>query len=92
MGESDPQALARELLEELGLRVRVEEQLFRTETVDLAIRFYRCERLGGELTLSVHDAVKSLGRDELQGFDWALGDVDFVRALSQCSSQSWPFA
>lgn len=79
-GESDEDALERELLEELGWRTRVREQLGSTVSVRPGVELscYRVERTGEEQAVLVdHDEVRWVGPDELGSLD--LLDAD--RAL-----------
>ncbi len=85
-GESDEQALRRELHEEL----RVEAVIGRRIGDDLLIgatavlRVYLCRLVSGEPALVDHDAHRWLSADELGEVDWIAVDlpvVDELRAL-----------
>jgi 8-oxo-dGTP diphosphatase len=76
-GESPEEALQRELLEELGIRVRVgpiyEVLFYRYPEHDVLLLFYRCERLGGEF--------RSLGcRQARMALPAELPDLNFLPA------------
>ncbi|MEM6794470.1 MAG: NUDIX domain-containing protein [Acidobacteriota bacterium] len=84
-GESPRGALRRELREELGLEVRVEEFLGRG-LIDapraVALDVYCCRWTAGELTLSDHDAVRWIAaRQARGGMRWAPADVPVLPAL-----------
>ena len=72
-GESEEQALERELLEELGVRARALRQLPGRWTVraGLELRFWAAELLSGDpRPLEDHSEVRWIGPDELAGLDW----------------------
>jgi 8-oxo-dGTP diphosphatase len=77
-GEDAPDALRREILEELGLEIRVGEFLLAVphESPEQAIVLlaYRASRLGGALRLTDHDAVRWTAPGELTGLDLAEPD------------------
>lgn len=87
-GESDPQALKRELIEELAVEVEVGEHLFCGRPADppgMEVHFYRCRVVdGSELHVGVadkpdHDDMTSATfRTLRERFDLAPGDVEFV--------------
>lgn len=90
-GESPQQALAREIREELGLAIRVGEELgtyvTALEPYTIRLQCFWCELLGGELILNDHDEVRWCSADELQELDWALPDVPAVRAIQTLKVQ-----
>ena len=85
-GESQKQALARELKEELAVNVNVEDFLC---TVDydypafhLTMHCYFCAIADGKShELLDHEAAKWLSPAELQSVDWLPADVEVVKAL-----------
>lgn len=85
-GESDPQALTRELREELDLRVRVGARIARV-TLDrgaddpLDLRAYRCEILGGEpLPIEVQD-IAWLPLDDVEALSMPPAEAPILVAL-----------
>ncbi|MFC9331378.1 NUDIX domain-containing protein [Kitasatospora sp. NPDC057015] len=72
-GESEEQALERELLEELGVTARASEPLPGRWTVraGLELRFWAAELVSGEpQPLEDHSELRWLGPAELAGVDW----------------------
>ncbi|MGW1172335.1 NUDIX domain-containing protein [Kitasatospora sp. NPDC002543] len=80
-GETEAQALERELLEELGVRARALTRLPGAWAVrpGLELRFWAAELLAGEpRALEDHDALRWLGPDELDAVDWIDHDRDVL--------------
>lgn len=87
-GESPPEALRREVFEELDLEIEVREPLGRGTVVQkgrrIVLDVYRGEILKGTLRLREHRAFRWLTTETLDGLDWAEADVPVlprVRAL-----------
>ncbi len=81
-GETDQQALARELMEELGVQARVgaflaEHPVHQAHRV-IHLYAYQCELLAGEPTALEHAELRWLGPDELHSVPWAAGDQTFL--------------
>ena len=81
-GEDDIQALQRELMEELGLRVQVGAHLGSSHIsppgMVLEMRVYRCEIMEGEPEAHEHADLKWIRSDEVQGLRWAPADVPLL--------------
>jgi 8-oxo-dGTP diphosphatase len=82
-GETEEQALVRELREELGVDVRVESWLEGEQPVGpYLLRVAVVSLLAGEPTPHEHDRVRWLGAHELDDVDWLEGDRPFLSGLS----------
>ena len=83
-GESDADALARELYEELGVEVtvgpRIGADVALNETTTL--RAYRVTQTGGTLHPNDHRALRWVGADELDGLPWVPADRAWVGELT----------
>jgi len=84
-GETDAAALVREMQEELGVMVAVEELL---GTVDhdypeyhMNMRLYLCRLAAGEPQLRVHSEGRWLGRADLYSVPWFAADMDLIRRI-----------
>lgn len=80
-GETEAQALERELLEELGVQARALTRLPGAWAVrpGLELHFWTAELLAGEpRALQEHDALRWLGPAELDAVDWIDHDRDVL--------------
>lgn len=84
-GETQQQALEREILEELDTRITVGPLLTTVEydypTFHLTMHCYLCTVASGSLTLKEHESARWLRPDELRTLDWLPADVAAVDAL-----------
>jgi 8-oxo-dGTP diphosphatase len=84
-GESDAAALARELLEELGVHVtvgpRIGADIALTETMTL--RAYRVAQTGGALHPNDHRALRWVSADDLDDLPWVPADRAWVGDLTR---------
>ena len=82
-GESEPQALARELREELGIEVEVDTRVGEDVVVgNLVLRAYRARlRDGGIPHPHEHLALRWVTADELDTVEWVAADAGWIPAL-----------
>ena len=83
-GESDKTALARELLEELGVDVAVDGRIGADValTDSMTLKAYLVRRTGGPVEARDHRAVRWVTADELADVDWVPADRAWLTALS----------
>jgi 8-oxo-dGTP diphosphatase len=83
-GESDADALARELHEELGIEVTVGARLGADVALSRAatLRAYLVTRAGGVLHPHDHRALRWVGGDDLDGLAWVPADRAWLPDLS----------
>ena len=86
-GESLPQALARELEEELDLRGVSCEEMTRYEYTypgkhPIRLIFFRVTEFDGEPRNRIFEEMRWEPRQYLAGFDFVEGDIEFLRGLS----------
>jgi 8-oxo-dGTP diphosphatase len=82
-GESDAEALARELAEELGVEVEVGARLGDDVALNptMTLRAYAATLVRGEPQPHDHSALRWVSAAELHDVDWVPADRGFVAAL-----------
>ena len=87
VGESAPGALAREILEELGLEIVVGEHLGTGRATvgvkRIVLEVYGATIAGGSLELREHSSAVWASAEQLRAFDWAEADIPSVPNVSQ---------
>lgn len=90
-GETPPQALKREIQEELGAVIRVGDLLTTVEydypTFHLSMQCFLCAVESGNLVLKEHEDAKWLTLNEIDSVDWLPADlavVDAYKQLKEC--------
>jgi 8-oxo-dGTP diphosphatase len=85
IGETEKEALHRELFEELSISIRIKSLFLTIEheypDFELTMHSYICEVESKELTLNEHISLKWLTLNELQKLDWAAADIPIVNKL-----------
>lgn len=92
-GETQEEALKREIHEELSTDISVEEFLCTVEydypKFHLVMHCYICSLMTESLHQNEHEAAKWLGREELTSVKWLPADVEVIeRLLLKLGSQS----
>jgi len=84
-GETEPEALARELSEELGVEVVVHERLGEDVAIGeaLILRAYRVTQAGGTLHPHDHGALRWVDVAELSEVAWVPADRAWLPALRE---------
>ncbi|WP_163802145.1 (deoxy)nucleoside triphosphate pyrophosphohydrolase [Mycolicibacterium sediminis] len=83
-GESDQQALVRELREELGVEVTVGLQVGEDVPLprSMTLRAYRVTLVAGTVTPHDHRALRWVGADDLASVDWVPADRGWLPNLA----------
>ncbi len=84
-GETEPEALARELAEELGVEVAVGERLGDDVALNATttLRAYRVDLIRGEPHPHDHGALRWVTAAQLHDIDWVSADRGFLPALTR---------
>ena len=84
-GETEKACLQRELLEELGMQVKVGEKLGENEhlyeTFSIRLIVYQCEFISATYELTDHDKYAWVDLKELSSYEWAEADLPFVKLI-----------
>ena len=84
-GESQEDCLHRELMEELGIKVRITSRMpvseYQYQSYLLQLIPFSAEFVSGEIRLHEHAAYKWCSFEELKDLDWAPADVTIVQTL-----------
>ena len=81
-GETDQQALTREIKEELDINVEVgsliDENFNEYPDMNVNLRVYQCKYISGEIRDTEHQALKWTKSDQIEKLDWAEADKPIV--------------
>ena len=84
-GETNHQALSRELMEELEIDVKIGDFFYQVEhdypDFHLSMAVYECELLSTEIKQNVHKGMKWLAPKDMMSLDWAQADVPVAQAI-----------
>ena len=85
-GESSEDALKREIQEELGIDITIDEFLCTTNydypSFHLTMHCYICSIEAGEIVLREHKSARWLTPEELGGVEWLPADKDVILRLN----------
>ncbi len=88
-GETPEECLRREILEEMGIRIRVEESLpsstHQYPALKVTLYPFICSIESGEIILHEHSAISWLSPSELHTLDWAEADLPVIAAYLSAS-------
>ncbi len=86
-GETESQALIREIKEELGLDIEVSDKYFTVDHVypdfKLIMHSYLCQSHSAEIQLHEHVAYQWLAVNQFNELDWAAADLPIVESLKR---------
>jgi len=86
-GERPEECLKREISEELGISIEVDEffgeSIYRYDIGEIKLLAYKARWIGGNCKLTVHSQIKWVKPWELESYDFAPADVPFVKKLKE---------
>lgn len=87
-GETPEECLIREIKEELGIKIEIEdffgESIYRYNDIGvIKLIAYRVRWIEGDYKLNVHSQIKWVKPDELDKFDFSPADKPFVKKLRE---------
>ena len=86
-GEGPKVALRREIMEELGVEIVVENMLCTVEydypKFHLSMLCYMCRISNGEIDLREHKSAQWLSKETLDDVEWLLADVEVIKLLNE---------
>ncbi len=84
-GETNEQALKRELKEELDIDVEIGDFFYQIEhdypDFHLSMAIYECKYTGNHIEMNVHKGMEWVTPDKLMQFDWAPADIPAAQKL-----------
>ena len=84
-GETEEEAIVREIREELNVGIRVERKVCTVEydypNFHLTMHCYFCSIANGEVELLEHKSARWLAHDELDSVEWLPADVVMLERL-----------
>lgn len=85
VGETPEACLVREIKEELGVEIEIDEffgeSLYRYEAGEIRLLGYKAKWVAGDIKTTVHSEIRWIGQDELGDYDFAPADLPFVEKL-----------
>ena len=85
-GETQQEALKREIMEELDTEISVGELINTVEydypTFHLSMDCFWCEIVKGDLVLKEHEAAKWVTKEQLNSVEWLPADIKLVENIS----------
>lgn len=84
-GETQKQTLARELMEELNIKVEIGDFFYQVEhdykDFHLSMAIYLCKFNDNHLELNVHKDIKWLDAKDIMSLDWAGADIPVAQEI-----------
>ena len=86
-GETNIEALKRELWEELDIEVEIGDFLYQVEhdypDFHLSMAVYECKLISKEMKMNVHKGLKWLAPKDMMTLDWAEADIPVAKLVHE---------
>ncbi|MCC8050113.1 MAG: (deoxy)nucleoside triphosphate pyrophosphohydrolase [Clostridiales bacterium] len=86
-GETEQEALVREIREELDTVIEVGEQITRVEydypSFHLSMNCFWAEVVSGDLVLKEHEAARWLSKEDLYSVEWLPADLELIGMIEK---------
>lgn len=86
-GETNEQALTRELQEELEIDVKINNFFYQVEhnypDFHLSMAVYECKLLSKDMKINVHKGIKWLATKDIMSLDWAQADIPVAELIAK---------
>ena len=83
--ETFEEALAREIKEELNIKVslqdKITEEKYKDEKIDIILHYYLCTQESGIIKLSEHEDLAWVEKKDFDKYDFVEGDSDIISLL-----------
>ena len=87
MGETEEEAIVREIREELNVEIRVERKVCTVKydypNFHLTMHCHWCSIVQGELMLNEHQSARWLEKSEWESVEWLPADIEVVKDLQK---------
>lgn len=88
LGETPQEALAREIQEELDVKIEVGDLIDTIEydypLFHLSMDCFWCKVIDGKITLKEAEDARWLGKNELYGVNWLPADMELIEKITGC--------
>ena len=85
-GETNHQALSRELMEELEIDVKIGDFFYQVEhdypDFHLSMAVYECQLISKEMKMNVHKGLKWLAPKDMMSLEWAAADIPVAELIA----------
>ena len=86
-GETEEQAIEREIMEEFNIEVRAKEfiknSIYETPSKIIDLRLYGCDYISGKIEISEHKQYKWIDKKDIFNYDLAPADIELAEHVKK---------